>query len=388
MNVAHRRRSSRVCRSLVGIVACAGLMVAPTSLAAPDHDEHPAGHSPASAPAPAPAAPATPAAPGAKPATKSPAAGERARPRTPSGTPSGTPAAAGPASSRTATAPGGTSEPAEPAAAPKSRTERSGASKPAEVAAEPVDADRALTLLSEGNARWVAGEAQNPSTDAARRSNTAEKGQKPFVTVLTCADSRIPIERVFDRGVGEVFVVRVAGNTAGPSESGTIEYGVSHLNTPLLVVMGHTRCGAVAVAASGAELHGALGSLVDRIRPAVERARRANPGLDQDELTRMAITENIWQGMFDLLRTSDELRSVVTSGRVRLVGAVYDISSGKVDWLGQHPWQTELLTALNTDQPAPAHAAGNTPSGKQTPAAPNQPAGVPAHAGVADDHGQ
>ena len=117
-------------------------------------------------------------------------------------------------------------------------------------------ADEALALLTQGNQRWVDGTTTNPSTDAERREALAENGQHPFVTILTCADSRIPVERVFDRGVGELFVVRVAGNVAGSSETGTIEYGVGHLKTRLLVVMGHTKCGAVAAACSGAELHG------------------------------------------------------------------------------------------------------------------------------------
>ncbi len=209
-------------------------------------------------------------------------------------------------------------------------------------------ADEALAMLKDGNDRWVAGAATNPNIGTQRRQDTAENGQQPLVTVLTCADSRIPVERVFDRGVGDVFVVRVAGNIVGAAEAGTIEYGVEHLKTPLLVVMGHTKCGAVAAAVSGAELHGKVAALVSTIKPAVDRATRNNPRAMGDDLARLAVRENVWQSVFDLLKNSDECRERVSSGKLRVIGAIYDISSGKVEWLGEHPWQTELVNALET----------------------------------------
>lgn len=211
-----------------------------------------------------------------------------------------------------------------------------------------VDADAALNLLTEGNQRWVEDKPQDPSAGLSRRQLLAEQGQKPFATIITCADSRLPVERLFDRGVGELFVIRVAGNVAGESETGTIEYGVGHLKTPLLVVMGHTKCGAVAAAAGGAELHGSLGKLVARVGPAVERARRGNPGVSSDELPALAIRENVWQTMFDLFKSSEEVRSAVRSGELRVIGAVCDLSTGKVNWMGEHPWQAEIITALDT----------------------------------------
>ncbi len=209
-----------------------------------------------------------------------------------------------------------------------------------------VNADSALSMLKEGNIRWVSGDVKNPSTDSSRRQLTSDKGQKPFATVLTCADSRIPLERVFDRGVGEVFAIRVAGNVAGDSETGTIEYGVGHLKTPLVVVMGHTKCGAVAAAASGAQLHGKVGTLVSHINPAVDRVKQASPNADQTELAALSVKENVWQSIFDLYKNSDEIREAARGGQVRVVGAVYDISTGKVEWLGEHPWQSQILDAL------------------------------------------
>ncbi|MBL8758325.1 MAG: hypothetical protein JNK35_07855 [Phycisphaerae bacterium] len=231
-------------------------------------------------------------------------------------------------------------------------------------------ADQALQWLTEGNARWVAGTPEHPSTDSLRREAQAG-GQTPFVSILTCADSRIPLERVFDRGVGEVFAVRVAGNVAGTSEGGTLEYGVEHLHTPLLVVMGHTKCGAVAAAASGAVLHGQVGALVAEIKPAVDRARTANPGLAEKELAAAAVKENVWQSVFTLLKNNTTLRQKVSGGELRIVGAIYDVASGKVEFLGSHPWQAELVAALNARDARTA--AGEQPAGE-------------AHAGAEGSH--
>ncbi|MFN0012581.1 MAG: carbonic anhydrase [Phycisphaerales bacterium] len=209
-------------------------------------------------------------------------------------------------------------------------------------------ASEALAWLEEGNARWVSNSSQNPNISGERRGEVAA-GQHPFVTVLTCADSRLPVERLFDRGVGDVFVIRVAGNVAGGSETGTIEYGVGHLHTPLLIVMGHTKCGAVAAAATNAQLHGKVAELVSHIKPAVDRARKNNPEANADTLTALAVKENVWQSIFDLYKSSDELRQFAANGKVKVIGAVCDISTGKVEFLGEHPWQAALLNALDTD---------------------------------------
>ncbi len=234
---------------------------------------------------------------------------------------------------------------AKPAAKSHSKAEPAAAH---DDAADSVTPDEALALLQEGNQRWVDGEPTNPNTDADRREDLAAHGQKPFVTVLTCADSRIPVERVFDRGVGEVFTVRVAGNVAGDSEAGTIEYGVGHLKTGLLVVMGHTKCGAVAAACSGAQVHGKVATLIQHVTPAVERARKNNPGASESELASLTERENVWQSVYDLLKSSDEVREMVAAKNLKVVGAIYDISSGKVEFLGEHPWQTELVAAIDS----------------------------------------
>lgn len=209
------------------------------------------------------------------------------------------------------------------------------------------DAETALTVLRDGNARWVTGHTQSPKTDAATRRETAENGQHPFATILTCADSRIPVERVFDRGIGELFVLRVAGNVVSETEAGTIEYGVEHLHTPVVVVMGHTGCGAVKAACAGGAAHGNVRFLIGEIEPAVRRTATMHPSLEGDELVAAAVRENVMQSMFDLLATSDSLRSAVDGGTVRLVGAVYDLGTGKVEWIGEHPWQDGLISVMN-----------------------------------------
>ena len=133
--------------------------------------------------------------------------------------------------------------------------------------------DASLMLLREGNARFAMGTPQHPHQDAERRAATAAQGQEPFATILACSDSRDPVELIFDRGVGDLFVVRVAGNVAGESELATVEYGVGHLNTPLLIVMGHTKCGAVTAVVKEAELHGHLLTLAKKIKPNTKASR-------------------------------------------------------------------------------------------------------------------
>lgn len=231
-------------------------------------------------------------------------------------------------------------------------------------------ADQALQWLTEGNARFVAGECTHPNSGTDRVSEVAP-GQKPFATILSCADSRIPVERVFDRGIGELFVVRVAGNVAGVSETGTIEYGTGHLNTPLLVVMGHTSCGAVTAAASGADVHGSVAKLLQRIQPAVEDARAQYPELKPDQIVPIAVRSNVWRSIQDLLTSSDEIRGLVSSGKLTVVGAIYDLSSGEVRFLGEHPKQTAFLKGSSekpsANLPADADAHADADEHAQTP---------------------
>ena len=198
-----------------------------------------------------------------------------------------------------------------------------------------------LTLLRDGNARFIAGKTQHPHLEGARRTNTVANGQEPFATILSCSDSRAPAELIFDRGVGDLFIVRVAGNIAGGSELATVEYGAEHLGTPVVIVMGHTKCGAVTAVVKGAELHGHLLLLADEIKPAADQAKAA--GHTGDALVPAAIEANVWRTMENLLTRSSIVNSRVKSGRTLLIGAVYDLESGKVRWLGPHPQLVEVL---------------------------------------------
>jgi carbonic anhydrase len=206
---------------------------------------------------------------------------------------------------------------------------------------DPADAQ---TKLEEGNARFAAGESTFPRFGAERRQETAENGQHPFATVITCSDSRVPAEVLFDQGIGDVFVIRVAGNVCDTDEIGSIEYGVEHLGTPIMVVLGHTSCGAVTAVATGAEVHGSIPPLVDNIEPAVADAREAHPDLADEALVPHAIEQNVWQSIEDLLKGSSMVRARAADGRVKVVGAVYDIGSGRVEWLGEHPDTDTLVT--------------------------------------------
>ena len=203
--------------------------------------------------------------------------------------------------------------------------------------------EEALAALKEGNARFVAGQSAHPRADSSRIADTAQNGQHPFTTVLTCSDSRVPVEHVFDQGIGDVFVIRVAGNICDTDEIGSIEYGVDHLGTPLLVVLGHTKCGAVTAVTTNAALHGNIPPLVDNIRPAVVKAQAANPNLQGEALVPEAIKANCWQAIDDLFQSSPATRDKVKSGAVKVVAAVYDVANGRVEWLGAHPEQGRLL---------------------------------------------
>ncbi|MCF6245740.1 MAG: methyl-accepting chemotaxis protein [Desulfobacula sp.] len=150
------------------------------------------------------------------------------------------------------------------------------------------------------------------------------------------------MERIFDAGIMDIFVIRVAGNVVDTDEAGSIEYGLAHVNTPVLVILGHKQCGAVtavthAVLGTGHALERNIPPLVDNIIPAVKRAMAQNPNIHGDDIIPAAIIENVWQGAQDLFMKSPSSRRLVNSGKVKVMGAVYDVGTGKVEWLPQLP---------------------------------------------------
>jgi carbonic anhydrase len=206
-----------------------------------------------------------------------------------------------------------------------------------------LSAAEAVRILKEGNARYVEDKLKHPHQDRERRALTSSQGQHPFATVLTCADSRTPPEIIFDQGIGDLFVVRVAGNVAATDEIGSIEYAVDHLATPLVVVMGHSQCGAVSAVLDDAKLPPNIATLAEPIRPAVAKARADHPGAARDVLLNAAITDNVWQAIADMFQQSPIIRDKVKAGQVRVVGALYNIDSGQVQMLGPHPDQDKLV---------------------------------------------
>jgi carbonic anhydrase len=207
-----------------------------------------------------------------------------------------------------------------------------------------VSPEAALTMLKEGNSRFVSGHASQPNLSAKRRKQTAEKGQKPFAVVLACSDSRVPVEEIFNRGVGDIFTIRDAGNIATKTDIGSIEYAVDHLGTPLVVVMGHSQCGAVTATVEGGEAPPNIKAIMEFISPALAKVKAANPGKTGEALVVEVINANVWQGMRDILKNSPIMREKVKDGKVKLVGALYDIKSGKVSWMGPHPQQAQMLS--------------------------------------------
>ncbi|MBD3266596.1 HAMP domain-containing protein, partial [bacterium] len=222
-----------------------------------------------------------------------------------------------------------------------------------------ISPDEALQLLQEGNARYVTGNRSYPNLDA-KRLATVASGQHPFATVISCSDSRVPPEHLFDRGLGDIFTIRVAGNVCDTDEIGSIEYGVDHLGTPLMVVLGHTGCGAVTAVVTEAEVHGSIPPLVDNIQPAVFAAQNIHPYLQGKALVPEAVKANVWQAIDDLFKHSPSTQERAKNGRVRVVGAIYHLEDGTVEWLGQHPKQDELLKY--TSGPAAGHTDSHSAS--------------------------
>jgi len=187
-------------------------------------------------------------------------------------------------------------------------------------------ADQALKLLLEGNQRFIAGKMEHPNQSPARRDEVA-KGQYPFASVLACADSRTAPEIVFDRGLGDLFTVRVAGNVADKVVIESLDYSVKHLGVRLVMVLGHTRCGAVIAAVDGHDAPGDVGPMLSELRPAVA----ASKGMPGDPVLN-AVRENVIL-IVEKLSTSAELSAMVKSGELKIVGGVYDLSTGTIDML-------------------------------------------------------
>lgn len=189
-----------------------------------------------------------------------------------------------------------------------------------------VTADQAIEMLKEGNAAFLKGSC----IASAPRIPGLASGQAPFAVIVACSDSRTPPGELFNRGLGELFIVRVAGNTVDSVGLGSIEYGVSVLGAPLVLVLGHTQCGAVEAAVKvvkdGAKFPGSIGSVVAPILPAVKSVKGG------DDILNRSIRANVQRVVSRLQAAKPILAKAVADNKIKVSGAVYDLASGKVDF--------------------------------------------------------
>jgi carbonic anhydrase len=198
------------------------------------------------------------------------------------------------------------------------------------LASEPtpsISPDVALTRLSEGNKRFVVGTTTHPDQTTDRRIEVAG-GQHPFAIVLTCADSRLSPEIIFDQGLGDLFVIRNAGNLLDDHVIGSVEYAVEHLHASLVIVLGHSACGAVSAAVAGGEAPGHLSAIVESLASAVAMARK-KPG----DAIENAVRINAKLSAAALAQAQPILAPAALAGHVKIVAARYDLTSGQVEFL-------------------------------------------------------
>ena len=195
-----------------------------------------------------------------------------------------------------------------------------------------IPARDALERLREGNQRYVSGDRH---LDAL--THESREAQAPFAVILGCSDSRVPVEIVFDQGPGELFVIRVAGNIVAPSQIGSVEFAAERFGTRLVVVMGHTRCGAIQATLEELQRPGEmqsrnLRSIVNRIRPAVQALLATDLREDHDALARHAVRANVLVAADHLRHGSDVLERLIETDGLRVVGAEYSLETGVVDF--------------------------------------------------------
>jgi carbonic anhydrase len=201
-----------------------------------------------------------------------------------------------------------------------------------------ISSREALDRLQEGNRRFV-GDARNPDSGVGReRRDRLISGQQPFAIILGCSDSRVPPELVFDQGLGDLFVIRVAGNVVTPVCMDSVTFAAAHLGTPLIVVMGHSRCGAVQAAVENVREKREnqptnLPSIINPIRPLVEESMAAEPQSDFDHLVRITVRANVRSAVDQIRAGSDTLERLVRDDGLLVVGAEYSIETGVVDFI-------------------------------------------------------
>ena len=205
-----------------------------------------------------------------------------------------------------------------------------------------ISAHEALERLRAGNARFVSGSGGRDALGSQARRSELTAGQEPFAVVLGCSDSRVPAEIVFDQGLGDLFVIRVAGNVVAPSQIGSVEFAAARFGTRLVVVLGHSQCGAVMATVEelqrpASDQSGSLYSIVDRIRPSVEPLLATELRHDPDALLRQAVRANIHASARHLRERSEILEQLIQVDGLVVVGAEYALETGVVDFFDAVP---------------------------------------------------
>ncbi len=191
-----------------------------------------------------------------------------------------------------------------------------------------IPADEALAKLKAGNERFTSLKVKHPDENKQRREEM-QKGQHPFVVILSCSDSRVPLELIFDQGLGDIFEIRNAGNVLNDHVIGSIEYAVMHCGVKLIVIMGHQDCGAIAATLSGKSETKYIKALEDSIQPAIEKCKKDNLEINSDNV----VKEHVQQDIEELLTEDSELVKYMKEHDVKIVPAYYSIETGKVEFL-------------------------------------------------------
>jgi len=200
-----------------------------------------------------------------------------------------------------------------------------------------IPAGAALDRLRDGNRRWVTDVRNHDPIATQRRREDSVAGQEPFAIVLGCSDSRVPAEIIFDQGLGDLFVIRVAGNIVAPSQIGSVEFAAARFGTRLVVVLGHSRCGAILATIEelgrpSKDQSRNLRSIVDRIRPSVEPLLATDVARDPDALVRSAVRANVRASANQLRHGSEVLEQLIQKDGLRVVGAEYSLETGVVEF--------------------------------------------------------
>jgi len=200
-----------------------------------------------------------------------------------------------------------------------------------------ISPDAALERLREGNRRFVSDEVSEETLASREHRAGAATPQSPFAIILACSDSRVPTELIFDRGIGDLFVIRVAGNIVAPSQIGSIEFAAKQFNTRLVVVLGHSNCGAIIATLQELALKGShrspnLRAIVDRVRPAVEPLLTDGANVDDEAVIASCVRANVQASVEKLRHGSLILEELIDAGDLKIIGAEYSIETGNIEF--------------------------------------------------------